>query len=184
VIYYEIKSFILVTSRNPVQGIFCRACAEKKSLRASAVTWLLGWWGFPWGPIYSLHAILINLFGGKRPYLVNARLAAYQAWVFAVYGKLELARAIAMDALDLAKKIKPTEVSAKLRNGPGCDDEVDDERVRLSVKESAAKATATLTGEGHQTRPQADQALAGAMKPNLVRALIQRGALRRTESAS
>jgi hypothetical protein len=145
VIYYEIKSFILVTSRNPVQGIFCRACAEKKSLRASAVTWLLGWWGFPWGPIYSLHAILINLFGGKRPYLVNARLAAYQAWVFAVYGKLELARAIAMDALDLAKKIKPTEVSAKLRNGPGYDEEVDDERVRLR-KEIEDLCAALKTG--------------------------------------
>jgi hypothetical protein len=128
-IFYEVKSFILVTTRSPIQGIFCRACAEKKSLRASAVTWLLGWWGFPWGPIYSLHAILINLFGGERPHIVNARLAAYQAWVFAVYDKLELARAIAMDALDLAKKIKPKEVSAKLRKALG--HEVDDEGARL-----------------------------------------------------
>jgi hypothetical protein len=49
---------------------------------------------------------------------------------------------------------------------------------RLNVKEMQSEATGSLTGEGHQTRREADQALAGVMKPNLVRALIQRGALR------
>jgi hypothetical protein len=48
----------------------------------------------------------------------------------------------------------------------------------VNVKEMQSEATGSLTGEGHQTRGEADQALAGVMKPNLVRALIQRGALR------
>ena len=48
----------------------------------------------------------------------------------------------------------------------------------LSVKETSPKASATLTGEGHAAEEREDQALACAMKPNLVRALIQRGALR------
>ena len=48
----------------------------------------------------------------------------------------------------------------------------------VSVKETVLKASATLTSEGHVARGLNDQALAGLMKPNLVRALIQRGALR------
>jgi hypothetical protein len=118
-IFYEVKSFIFVTTRTPIQGIFCSACAEKKALRATAVTWLLGWWGIPWGFIYSIHAIFTNLLGGVRPNNINARLAAHQAWVFAVLGKTDVARAIALDALTLARKIKPDKASAKLRQAFG-----------------------------------------------------------------
>lgn len=128
-IFYEVKSFIFVTTRTPIQGIFCSACAEKKALRATVITWLLGWWGFPWGPIYSLHAIFVNLLGGQRPNNINARLAAHQAWVFASLGKLDLARAIALDALDLARKIKPEQVSARLKKALGYD--VNDEGAQL-----------------------------------------------------
>jgi hypothetical protein len=104
-IFYEVKSFIVLTIREPVQGIFCSECAATKALKASAITWLFGWWGFPWGPIYSLQAIFTNMFGGRQPQNVNARLAAYQARVFAALGKTDIARAIALDALAVAKKI-------------------------------------------------------------------------------
>ncbi|MEW6325098.1 MAG: J domain-containing protein [Nitrospirota bacterium] len=106
VIFYEVKSFIFVTTRNPIQGIYCHICAEKKALRSTIITWLLGWWGVPWGPIYSIHAIFNNLFGGTTPPHVNARLLAYQASVFAMHGKIELSRAIAVEALTFANKIK------------------------------------------------------------------------------
>lgn len=46
------------------------------------------------------------------------------------------------------------------------------------MKETLFKATTRLTGEGHAEKARDDQALAGAMKPNFVRVLIQRGALR------
>jgi hypothetical protein len=104
-IFYEVKSFIFMTTRSAVQGIFCSSCAEKKALSATAVTWLLGWWGFPWGLIYSIQAIFNNLVGGQRPASINARLAAHQAWVFAVLKRLDLARALALDALDLSKNL-------------------------------------------------------------------------------
>lgn len=129
VIFYEVKSFIFVTTRTPIQGVFCSACAERKALHATVITWVLGWWGFPWGFIYSPHAIFVNLLGGQRPHNVNARLAAFQAWVFAALGKLDMARAIARDALDLARKIRPEHVSARGRKTPGHD--VDDEGARL-----------------------------------------------------
>lgn len=48
----------------------------------------------------------------------------------------------------------------------------------VSVKETDSKASETLTWVGHDVTILADQALAGLMKPNLVSALIQRGALR------
>lgn len=51
-------------------------------------------------------------------------------------------------------------------------------QVRVSVKEMGPKAKEPLTGKGHAEKALEDQALAGWMKPNLVRAFIQRGALR------
>ena len=108
-----------MTTRTPIQGIFCSTCAERKSLRATAITWALGWWGVPWGFIYSPHAIFVNLLGGKQPSDVNTRLAAYQAWAFAALGKPEIARAIALDALDLSRKIKIDDKGAELRKEIG-----------------------------------------------------------------
>jgi len=48
----------------------------------------------------------------------------------------------------------------------------------FSVKEVIVRANESLTGKGQGASGGCDQALAGLMKPNLVRALIQRGALR------
>lgn len=115
VIYFEVKSFVIVTTRSPIQGIFCPSCSEKTVLKATVVTWLLGWWGFPWGPIYSIQAIFRNLLGGIRPRDVNARLVAYQAWVFARTGRSDLARAVAADALGLAEGTKRDDKGIELR---------------------------------------------------------------------
>ncbi|WP_447764734.1 J domain-containing protein [Pseudomonas reinekei] len=105
VVFLKAKSFLVLTMRSMTQGIFCSPCAEKKALQASAITWALGWWGVPWGPIYSVQALWVNMLGGNQPVLPNARLAAYQAWFFAATGRPDVARAVAMDALDLARKI-------------------------------------------------------------------------------
>jgi hypothetical protein len=48
----------------------------------------------------------------------------------------------------------------------------------FSVKGMESKAITSLSSEGHVVEGCDDQAGAGLMKPNLVRALIQRGALR------
>src|SRR3989442_6856386 len=147
-IFYEVKSFIFMTRRTPIQGIFCSGCAERKCLRATAITWMFGWWGFPWGLIYSPQAIFANLRGGERPPNANARLAAHQAMAFAILGKIELARAIALDALDLARKIKPDKISAKLKKALGYD--VDDEAARLSKE--IGDLLAALGNEGRAIR--------------------------------
>jgi hypothetical protein len=109
VVFWEIKSFVLITYRSPVQGIFCPVCAENKALRATGVTWLLGWWGIPWGPLYSVHAIFSNLFGGEKPALVNARILTYQAIVFAMRNQLPVAIGIARKAKEFTKKLPNSE---------------------------------------------------------------------------
>jgi hypothetical protein len=111
-IFYSVKSFIFATHQTPVQGIFCRKCADNKSLQATLTTWLLGWWGFPWGPLYSLHALFVNLFGGKKPKDVNARILSYQAWAFARQGRSDLARAVS----NIALKFSPNEEQRTILN--------------------------------------------------------------------
>jgi hypothetical protein len=35
-----------------------------KGLRWSLLTLLVGWWGIPWGPIYTVQSLWVNLRGG------------------------------------------------------------------------------------------------------------------------
>ena len=102
VIFYEVKSVILTTIRTPIQGVYCQRCADKRILRATVITWLCGWWGLPWGPWYTIHALAHNLLGGSRPADANARLLGYQARYFASVGKVFLARSLATRALELS----------------------------------------------------------------------------------
>lgn len=37
-----------------------------KGLPYLLITLVLGWWGIPWGPIYSLECIVKNLAGGNK----------------------------------------------------------------------------------------------------------------------
>jgi hypothetical protein len=36
-----------------------------QSLPFTLLTFFLGWWGIPWGPIYSIGSLYTNLSGGK-----------------------------------------------------------------------------------------------------------------------
>jgi curved DNA-binding protein CbpA len=102
VIFYETISVILTTFRTPIQGVYCQNCADKRILRATIITWLFGWWGIPWGPIYTLHALIQNFIGGNRPAEANARILGSQAQYFASVGKMFLARSLATMALELS----------------------------------------------------------------------------------
>jgi uncharacterized protein YgiM (DUF1202 family) len=112
VIFYEVISLIVTTIRSPIQGIYCRKCADQRVLRATFLTCLLGWWGIPWGPFYTVHALVHNLLGGSRPGDTNARLLAYQARYFASTGRTFLARSLATMALELSADQR---LSASLR---------------------------------------------------------------------
>lgn len=67
VVYSYCVSLILVTFRRPSEIYFLPAGASRvrKGLSFSLVTLLLGWWGIPWGPVYSVQSIVDNFRGGK-----------------------------------------------------------------------------------------------------------------------
>ncbi|WP_313740668.1 DnaJ domain-containing protein [Pseudomonas sp.] len=108
VVFPSVRSFLLVTVRKPIAGVFCSECAHKAALKASAVTWVLGWWSIPWGPLYSLQALATNLLGGTQPPLDNARMLGHQAYYFRATGRPDLAQSLAQHALEYCRKIPNT----------------------------------------------------------------------------
>lgn len=108
VVFKSVKSFLVVTIRKPIAGVFCSDCAQKQAIKASATTWLLGWWGFPWGPIYTAQALISNMFGGVEPPLDNAKMLGYQAYYFYSTGRPDLAQSLAESAIRYCKKIPET----------------------------------------------------------------------------
>jgi hypothetical protein len=67
VCYSYCISLILVTFRRSSDIYYIPAgeSALAKGLPWTALTALLGWWGIPWGPIYSVQSLVVNLKGGK-----------------------------------------------------------------------------------------------------------------------
>lgn len=59
-------SIIVMTFKRSSDIYFIRAdeSAVSKGLSYTLLTLILGWWGFPWGPIYSLQCLGTNLSGG------------------------------------------------------------------------------------------------------------------------
>lgn len=107
VVFFEVKSFVSVSLKSPLEGIFCSKCACFVSLKGSLITWIFGWWGlFPVGIIRSFQALFINLIGGIRPPDINARILGQQALYFKNAGNLALAKAVITDALKEAEKFQ------------------------------------------------------------------------------
>jgi hypothetical protein len=68
IVFYEYSiSFILLSLRRPSR-LYILGAGEKGFVRGipySLVSLLLGWWGVPWGLIYTPLTIITNLSGGK-----------------------------------------------------------------------------------------------------------------------
>ena len=66
VIYAYCVSVIFMTFKRPTSIYFVRAGQSPvtRGLPFALVTFLFGWWGFPWGPIYSIECLYKTLRGG------------------------------------------------------------------------------------------------------------------------
>lgn len=67
-VYFEYAVSVLIMSfKRPTDVHFIRAGEGTfgKAIGPSLITLLFGWWGIPWGPIYSFMALFTNLTGGK-----------------------------------------------------------------------------------------------------------------------
>jgi hypothetical protein len=78
VVFQYTISVILMTFKRTSSVRFVRAGEGTfaASLPYSALTVLFGWWGIPWGPIYSVMSLFTNLSGGKN--VTGEVLAAMQ----------------------------------------------------------------------------------------------------------
>jgi hypothetical protein len=56
---------------------------------------LFGWWGFPWGPIWTISSIFTNAGGGRHFREIDEKLAWYNALAFLSHGKLAISYALA-----------------------------------------------------------------------------------------
>jgi hypothetical protein len=80
-------SLLVVTLRRPGSfGVFCSRCRKKEGFKYSLISGLLGWWGIPWGPIYTLQTIGQNSAGGLQSPELNADLLAAIGAEFAERG--------------------------------------------------------------------------------------------------
>lgn len=61
-------SIIFATFKKPSSIYFIDAneSTAKHSWHLSTLTAVLGWWGFPWGPIYTIGTFITNFGGGKN----------------------------------------------------------------------------------------------------------------------
>jgi len=67
VFYYYCVSLLVITFRRPSGIYFLRAGESTvvKGLPWTLLTVVAGWWGIPWGPIYSIQSLVVNFKGGK-----------------------------------------------------------------------------------------------------------------------
>lgn len=100
--FHRVKTFLFKCRKSTVVGIFCRDCADRTAIRASTVTWLLGWWG-PAGPFHTVKALLRNLRGGEKPRADNLWVLLHQARAFLAKSDKEVALALAEQAQAFAR---------------------------------------------------------------------------------
>jgi DnaJ domain len=92
---------ILVWNRvQRIEGVYCSRCARRSGLRASLVTAIAGWWAAPLGPFFAAWCILANAGGGSRRRKADRRLALVNAQAFLERRHMDLAYALAREALD------------------------------------------------------------------------------------
>jgi len=67
VTYYYCISIIVMTFRRGSDIYFIKTGESpvSKGLPWTLISLLLGWWGIPWGPIWTIQSLAVNFRGGK-----------------------------------------------------------------------------------------------------------------------
>jgi hypothetical protein len=77
---HTIWSLIYLTSWKSTPNLCCRSCGRKHQFNALLTSGLFGWWGLPWGLIFTPMQIAKNLsgiFGGPDPESPSENLESY-----------------------------------------------------------------------------------------------------------
>jgi len=101
-IFYRVISAVVFSRMDRLHGVYCRRCAAKKSLRESAISWLVDWWGIK-GIFQTPIALWRNGCLGEKPDHPNARLLIAQAQYFLSINNEILANACLRQAARFAR---------------------------------------------------------------------------------
>jgi hypothetical protein len=63
---HQVWSALVLTSWKSVPQISCRGCGVKSQLGGAAFSLVAGWWGFPWGLLFTPVQVGRNVFGMLR----------------------------------------------------------------------------------------------------------------------
>ena len=68
VVFEYCISILVMTFKRGSDVYFIKSgeSTTKHSIGFTLLSLILGWWGFPWGPIYTIGAVFTNLSGGKN----------------------------------------------------------------------------------------------------------------------
>lgn len=110
-IFWRVYSLILATVRTPVQGLFCASCAKAEALRSTTITAFFGWWGFPWGPIWTLGCGFRDALGGAQEKARNEAFAWYNVVAFIQAKQIAIAYGLAERLLGAENKTIRTAAS-------------------------------------------------------------------------
>lgn len=97
-VFFRVISMLVATTKTPIQGIFCSPCARRLGFQASLLSGLFGWWGVPWGPIWTIGSILENARGGRHSKQIDEKLLWYNAVAFFSKGNFAISYALARQA--------------------------------------------------------------------------------------
>jgi hypothetical protein len=67
VCYHYCVSILVMTFRRSSDAYYIPAgeSAVSKGLPWTLLTLIMGWWGIPWGPIFTVQSLIVNCKGGK-----------------------------------------------------------------------------------------------------------------------
>ena len=84
---YRVWSALVLTNWAALPQLSCRSCARQSQAGGIAFSFLLGWWGFPWGLILTPIQItrnIVAMFGGPDPGRPSADLEKFVKTTLAV----------------------------------------------------------------------------------------------------
>ena len=67
VVFEYCISIVIMTFKRPTNIYFIKAGegTSGKSIGFTVTSLMAGWWGIPWGPIYTIGSLVTNIKGGK-----------------------------------------------------------------------------------------------------------------------
>jgi hypothetical protein len=116
---YYVISLLVVTQRKGTSGLWCQRCRIVEAAKWTLLSGVFGWWGIPWGPIYTIHALFVNGKGGSQPRPQNATILRVLAYQLYQQGKLLEALVALREAIRLEPNTEASQLFEYLRQQIG-----------------------------------------------------------------